>query len=85
METGEAAVILERIEDIKNEMHHCCTIMKLLDTKMAIHVNANGRDGHSFSIKAPAIRTAMAGLLKANYEMLAAELEDLMGRVKGWQ
>jgi len=85
METYKAAAILERIEDLRSEMAACDTLAKLLETQMDICIGTDGRDATSFYLKLPVIRTAAAGLLKANHDALAEQFDELSKQVKGWQ
>ena len=85
MDADIAAEILGHIKDAREAMDKCDTLAQLLDTKMAIHIGTDGRNEVAFYLELPVIRTAIAGALKANYNLLRDEYDALSKQVDGWQ
>lgn len=84
MTAEKAAEILERLEDVKSTMADCDIVAKLLETRMAIYVGTEGKDKTTFTLRSPVIRTAVAGALKANYNLLRDEYDELLKQVQRW-
>lgn len=84
MTAEKAAEVLRRLEQVELAMKNCDTIIKLLDTQIQMYVGTQGKDQITFSLRAPAIRTVVAGALKANYNILRDEHDELAKKVQAW-